>query len=145
MLLVFYVSDQCVHCVEQLFEVKKHAKAFEEKDTVLLAISADPPEKNASNNLAGLPFTILSDSPDHANAIRFHSYDEFEDMELHSTNFIDRKGRMRWARTGGDPFMNMKFLLGEIDRIEAIEKKGRLEPVGQAGAEPVEASSREGR
>ena len=37
---------------------------------------------------------------------------------------------MRWARTGGDPFMDMDFVLREIDRIEHIDEQGRLGPVG---------------
>ena len=57
--------------------------------------------------------------------------DEFEELELHSTNLIDRKGRLRWVRTGGDPFMNIGFVLGEIDRIEKIAAKKRLRPVGK--------------
>lgn len=60
------------------------------------------------------------------------SYDEFEDLELHSTNLIDRQGRLRWARTGGDPFTDMDFLLGEITRIEHLIEKGLLEPAGSA-------------
>ena len=61
---------------------------------------------------------LLSD-PDNSNAIAWKSYDEFEEIELHSTNFIDRDGRVRWARTGGEPFMDLDFLLEEIDRANA--------------------------
>lgn len=125
-LLVFYLSDQCVHCVEQLRAIEEKAAAFTKRDTVVLAISADPPERNRAGDLRALPFRLLSDGRDHANAIRFKSYDEFEKLELHSTLLIDRQGRLRWVRTGGDPFTNLDFLLGEIDRIETIEAQGRL-------------------
>jgi hypothetical protein len=37
-------------------------------------------------------------------------------MELHSTILIDREGRVRWKRTGGDPFMKVDYLLAEITR-----------------------------
>jgi peroxiredoxin/tetratricopeptide (TPR) repeat protein len=134
-LLIFYLSEQCVHCVEQLRKIQEVEESFAERDTVVLAISADPPERNAAGDLADLPFILLSDSADHSNAIRFRSYDEFEEIELHSTNFIDRKGRLRWARTGGDPFMDMDFLLNEIDRVEKIEEQGRLAPVGAVGGQ----------
>lgn len=126
-LLVFYLSDQCVHCVEQLQEVKAKAAEFDRRDTVVLAVSSDSPERNASSDLRDLPFLLLSDSEQHENAIRFRSYDEFEDLELHSTLLIDRKGRVRWGRTGGDPFMELDFILGEIDRIEELDRKGQLE------------------
>jgi peroxiredoxin len=125
-LLIFYLSEQCVHCVEQLYEVKEHIEELRKRDCEVLAISADPPERNAASDLSTLPMIFLSDSEDHANALRFHSYDEFEDLELHSTNLIDRHGRMRWARTGGDPFTDMEFLIGELGRIEALEERGRV-------------------
>lgn len=128
-LLIFYLSDQCVHCVEQLHAVEGKVAEFEKRNTVVLAISSDSPEKNSSNDVGSLPFAVLSDSEDHANAIRFKSYDEFEEMELHSTNLIDASGRLRWVRTGGDPFMDMQFLLDEIDRIAEIDERGRLQEV----------------
>ena len=133
-LLVYYLSEQCVHCVEQLREIEKRAADFAARDVVLLAISSDPPEQNAAGDLASLPFRLLSDDARHSNALRWLSYDEFEELELHSTNLVDRQGRLRWARTGGDPFMDMDFLLAEIDRIEAIDREGRLRPmIGKVG------------
>ena len=51
---------------------------------------------------------------------------------MHSTQLIDRAGRLRWVRSGGDPFMDIEFLLGELDRIEKIEAKGRLGTAGMA-------------
>lgn len=129
-LLVYYLSDQCVHCVEQLRLIEERAGDFADRDTVLLAISADPPERNAEGSLSDLPFRLLSDTADHANAIRWRSYDEFEELELHSTSLLDREGRLRWSRTGGEPFTDLDFLLEELDRIEALD----LEPIGMAGA-----------
>lgn len=114
-LLVFYLSDQCVHCVEQLAEINKNFDKFTALDTVVLAVSSDSPEKNRSNALASFKLTLVSDTH-HDNARRFASYDDFESMELHSTILIDRDGRVRWKRTGGDPFMKIGYLLGEIKR-----------------------------
>ena len=131
-LLIFYLSDQCVHCMEQLAAIGERSGEFDRRDTVLLAISADQPGKNAASGVSDLPFRILSDTADHQNAIRFKSFDEFEEIELHSTNLIDRQGRLRWVRTGGDPFMDVDFLLKEIDRMEEIERKQRLQPLGAA-------------
>lgn len=114
-LLVFYLTDTCVHCVEQLSLINSKAADFEAADTVLLAVSSDTPEKNKANQLASFKLTLLSDK-NHENARRFASYDDFEDMELHSTILIDREGRVRWKRTGGDPFMKVDYLLAEIAR-----------------------------
>ena len=62
---------------------------------------------------------LLSD--DHfVNARRFHSYDDFEDIELHSTILIDKKGRVYWARFGGDPFSDMTFLVKQVERMNEL-------------------------
>jgi peroxiredoxin len=67
-------------------------------------------------SFGGLPVRLLSD--DHfANAHSFHSYDDFEEMELHSTILIDKQGRVYWARTGGDPFSDMSFLVKQLETM----------------------------
>ena len=115
-LLVFYLSDQCVHCMEQLGAINTRIKEFGDANTVVLAVSAATPEVNKESvKLAPFKVTLLSDV-DHANARRFSSYDDFEDMELHSTILIDAKGQVRWKRTGGDPFGDVDYLLREIKR-----------------------------
>jgi hypothetical protein len=50
----------------------------------------------------------------------FHSYDDFEDIELHSTILIDKKGRVYWARFGGDPFSDMVFLVKQVERMNEL-------------------------
>ena len=120
-LLVFYLGDQCVHCVEQLHAIGERAKEFQKRDVALLAISSDTVADNADAlELGDMPVRLLSDS-NYENARRFHSYDDFEEMELHSTILIGDEGRIRWSRTGGDPFMDLDFLLGEIDRVNSDE------------------------
>lgn len=115
-LLVFYLSDQCVHCMEQLGAINTRIKEFGDANTVVLAVSAATPEVNKESvKLAPFKVTLLSDV-DHANARRFSSYDDFEDMELHSTILIDAKGQVRWKRTGGDLFGDVDYLLREIKR-----------------------------
>ena len=118
-LLIFYLSDQCVHCMEQLTKVTSKIADFDANDTVVLAVSAAKPAANkASGPLAAFKIALLSD-PDHSNARRFASFDDFEDIELHSTILIDRQGRVRWKRSGGDPFADVDFLLGELKRWSA--------------------------
>ncbi len=123
-LLVFYLNEACVHCVEQLVAINKRASEWDAENTVVLAVSSTPPEKNKESlKLGGLSIRLLSDT-DHANARRFTSYDDFEDMELHSTILIDTRGRVHWKHTGGDPFTDVDFLLKEVKRIN--------KPVGTA-------------
>jgi peroxiredoxin len=116
-ILVFYLSEECVHCVEQLVKINERNKDFKQENTVVLAVNSTTPEKiRESLKLGELGITLLADT-NHENARRFASYDDFEDMELHSTILIDGDGLIRWKRTGGDPFMNVDYLLREIARI----------------------------
>ena len=116
-LLIFYLNEACVHCVEQLGKINERLKDFSDKNTVVLGVSSATPEKNKESlKLGDFGITLLSDTA-HENARRFASYDDFEEMELHSTILIDGDGRIRWKRTGGDPFMNIDYLLREITRI----------------------------
>ena len=117
-LLIFYLGEQCPHCVDQLVAVKKSFSDFKASDVAVLAVSSDSAKTNAGFLKSGdIPYTLLSDV-DFESARRFGSYDDFEDLELHSTFLIDRDGRIRWSRIGGGPFMDVEFLLSEIDRID---------------------------
>ncbi|MCX5690329.1 MAG: redoxin domain-containing protein [Planctomycetota bacterium] len=87
------------------------------QNTVVLAVSSATPEKNKeSEKLGKLSMVLLSDQ-EHANARRFTSYDDFEDLELHSTILIDVNGRVHWKRTGGDPFTDVEFLMQSLKRM----------------------------
>jgi len=116
-LVVFYIGEECAHCVEQLDAIEKRIEDFTKRDVEVLAVSSDTPEQNQrSLGMGDMPILLLSDV-DGSNASRWKSWDDFEDIALHSTNFVDRDGNVRWARTGGDPFLDLDFLLAEIDRV----------------------------
>jgi peroxiredoxin len=109
--------------VEQQISLNARAADWESENAVVLAVSSATPEKNKSSDKLGkLAIRLLSDSG-HASARRFTSYDDFEEMELHSTILIDTKGRVHWKRTGGDPFTDMDFLLQSLKRMN-----GKTEP-----------------
>ena len=40
--------------------------------------------------------------------------------ELHSTLLIDSKGRVYWARLGGDPFSDTAFLTKQLERMNEM-------------------------
>jgi peroxiredoxin len=116
--LVFYLGTECAHCMKQLHDMGAKKGEWDALDTVVLAVSGAAPAKNAEKlkSLGDLPAQLLSD--DHfANAHRFHSYDDFEQIELHSTILIDKKGRVYWARNGGEPFGDMAFLTKQLERM----------------------------
>jgi len=126
-LLIFYLGQDCPHCVRQLHTIGEKKADWERLDTTVLAVSSATPEKNAAalKDLGALPIRLLSDNH-FANARRFHSYDDFEEMELHSTILIDKKGRVYWARVGGDPFSDTAFLMKQLERMnEAGREVGR--------------------
>jgi peroxiredoxin len=93
---------------------------FSSRNTEVLAISSDTPADNLNaTEIGDLQFRLLSDA-ELANAKRYRSYDDFEEIELHSTILIDGEGKVRWVRSGGDPFMDLDFLIGEIDRLPDV-------------------------
>lgn len=116
-LLIFYQGEQCLHCIEQLQLAQEHAAELGELGTRILAISKDDVERIAGYQ-DSYDFTLLSD-PEFAAARHFASYDDFEELELHSTLLIDREGRIHWKRIGGEPFTDFQFLLREAKRMAA--------------------------
>jgi peroxiredoxin/tetratricopeptide (TPR) repeat protein len=116
--LVFYLGAECPHCMRQLHAIGEKKDDWERLNTVVLAVSVATPASNAAGLKAfgDLPIRLLSDDR-FANAHRFHSYDDFEEMELHSTILIDKQGRVYWARNGGDPFSDMAFLVKQLERM----------------------------
>jgi peroxiredoxin len=116
-LLIFYLGGYCEHCLAQMREVIKRNKQLNDLDTTVLAVSADSADAIAltKRNLE-VPFPLLFD-PNFENAHRFKAYDDFEEMALHATILIDKRGRVHWSRTGGSPFNEFDFLVKEIERL----------------------------
>ena len=137
-LLIFYLGEECPHCLEQLKGVGKHKADFSRLNTEVLAISSDAPEENAdSGAVKDLGFRLLSDKA-FENARRFQSYDDFENLELHSTILIDAQGRVHWARNGGDPFSDFDFLIKEMTRLnQRRAPAGSRPPAATAAAPPT--------
>jgi peroxiredoxin len=126
-LLIFYLGEECPHCMRQLHAIGEKKADWQRLNTTVLAVSSTSPEKNAAalKDLGELPIRLLSDN-NYANAHRFHSYDDFEGMELHSTILIDKKGRVYWARVGGDPFSDTAFLMKQLGRMNDATRDGDL-------------------
>jgi peroxiredoxin/tetratricopeptide (TPR) repeat protein len=124
-ILVFYLGHGCPHCVRQLHDIAGKKSEWERLDTAVVALSSASPEKNAESlkTPGELPVRLLSDDR-HQNARRFLSYDDFEEMEIHSTILIDKKGRVHWARSGGEPFTDMAFVVRQLERMnEAVKAR----------------------
>ena len=120
-MLVYYLGSECAHCMEQLHKLGKMKDEWARLDTVLLAVSSQSSGGNAKalKDMGELPWRLLSDEG-HVNAQRWHSYDDFEEFELHSTILIDKKGRVYWGRFGGDPFGDGGFLVKQLERMNSL-------------------------
>ena len=85
------------------------------------------PEKNAkSQELSPLKVNLGSDTS-FENARRFKSYDDFEEMGIHSTILIDKDGRVHWAQHGGAPFSDFKFLSAQLQRMNQRHAAARAQ------------------
>ncbi|HEX3742306.1 MAG TPA: redoxin domain-containing protein [Bryobacteraceae bacterium] len=117
-MLVFYLGKECPHCMRQLHTIGEKKDEWNRLNTVVLAVSSATPQSNSEGlkEFGDLPIRLLSDNGDD-NAHRFHSYDDFEEMELHSTILIDKQGRVYWARNGGEPFSDVPFLVKQLERM----------------------------
>jgi peroxiredoxin len=116
-LLTFYLGAGCAHCVKQVKDLSEQADEWARLDTVVITVSQDDPEKNAkSQDSSPLKVTLASDT-NWENARRFKSYDDFEEMGIHSTILIDKDGRVHWAQHGGTPFDDYKFLVSQLQRM----------------------------
>jgi len=110
--------------MRQLHDIGGKKTDWERLNTVVLAVSSAPPAKNAAamKEFGDLPARVLSDNQ-FENARRFHSYDDFEDLELHSTILIDTKGRVYWAQMGGEPFSDTAFLIKQLERMNEFRSQ----------------------
>ncbi len=131
--LIFYLGDECVHCIEQLAVAEEHLEALTDLGAVVLAVSKDEVEEIAEQ-APDFGITLLSDSSFEA-ARRFRSYDDFEEIELHSTFLIDSKGRLHWSRIGGEPFTDFDFIEAELARMN------RSTGLTVGDPSPIEASA----
>jgi peroxiredoxin/tetratricopeptide (TPR) repeat protein len=116
--LVFYLGTGCAHCVQQIKDLSDRAGRWKAFDAEVLAVSGDSVASNAASQ-SSLQVRLLSDDS-FGNARVFKSYDDFEEMPIHSTILIDKDGRVHWARHGGAPFTDYEFLASQLQRMNAL-------------------------
>ncbi|MDF1838157.1 MAG: peroxiredoxin family protein [Planctomycetota bacterium] len=133
-LLIFYLGEECVHCIEQINLAEANLDEIEALNTVVLGVSKDTVKEIATQQ-ESLGVRLLSD-PEFTSAHRFQSYDDFEEIELHSTFLINRKGQVHWSRIGGEPFTNFEFLVAELEALERRESARSASVPSQVVREP---------
>ena len=133
--VVFFLGGGCSHCVEQLNAFAPLVGRFRAAGIDMVAISLDP--------LAGLPRTyrlsklpadvpVLSDH-DLKTFKAYRAFDDFENMPLHATYFIDGHGMVRWHDISYDPFTEGTFLLAEAKRLLSLPVPATAAPWRTAG------------
>lgn len=137
-LAIFYLGEECVHCIEQINLAEERLEEIEELNTVVLGISKDEVEEIFEQQ-ESLGVKLLSD-PDFVSAKRFHSFDDFEEIELHSTFIIDASGRVQWSRIGGDPFTDFDFIVAELERLDRRQSASFASSKSE-NSEPASGSS----
>jgi peroxiredoxin len=115
-ILVFHVGLTCTHCRSQLKSLAGARDRWTRLNAEVLAVGPDTLDALGQPSAKEFNLRLLSDDQ-FANARRFKSYDDFEEIPIHSTILIDGQGRVQWARHGGAPFTDLEFLAKQLERI----------------------------
>lgn len=129
-ILVFYLGTGCAHCVSQIKELSERSDKWKGLEADVLAVSADSVTANAASQ-GTLKVQLLADDQ-FRNARLFKSFDDFEEIPIHSTVLIDKTGRVHWARHGGGPFTDYDFLASQLERMNALAAKASPAPRSSA-------------
>ncbi|NRA95777.1 MAG: redoxin domain-containing protein [Planctomycetes bacterium] len=130
-LVVFYLGAACLHCVEQIHEIKPKTRAFKQAGIEIVTIGTDtvPDVKAFIQQLeetgdSPMPFPLLSD-PKGDTFKDWRCWDDFEDEALHGTFLIDAEGRILWRDISVEPFMETEFLLQECKRLLGFASRAK--------------------
>ena len=129
-ILVFYLGAGCAHCVSQIKDLSERSDKWKGLDADVVAVSSDTVASNAASQ-SSLKVRLLADDQ-FKNARLFKSFDDFEEMPIHSTMLIDKTGRVHWARHGGGPFTDYDFLAAQLERMNALAAKASSPPAQSA-------------
>ncbi len=123
--VVFYLGYGCSHCVAQLIGIEEDLHYFKELDVDVVAISSDTPEYTTERfaEYGRFTYPVLSD-PDNAIATAWDVYEpaagETDEVRLHGTFVIDRTGKVIWAETGSEPFLDNRTLLHVLAKSQGL-------------------------
>jgi alkyl hydroperoxide reductase subunit AhpC len=107
--------------MEQLVGLEKDYAEFTKRGLPVVAISPEPvaligrAQKYAKTK-GGFPFPMLA-SKDHRIFRAYRAWDDFEDFALHAVAIVDGQQRLRWLDVSYEPFMNLKFVAEEAERL----------------------------
>ncbi len=120
-IVIFYLGADCLHCIEQLAAFAPETKKFKEAGIEIVGVSTDD-MLNLKRSLesvkeeGGYAFPLVSNAGLSVFK-KYRCYDDFEKLTLHGTFLIDKDGLVRWQDISYEPFTEVKFLLGEAQRL----------------------------
>ena len=129
-IVVFYLGFGCLHCAEQIKALEPMTADFAAAGISLVAISTETADQlkkalvdraAAAGGECATKFPILVDPTMQAFRL-YRAFDDFEATPMHGTFLIDSAGLVRWQDIGAEPFMDVKFLLGESQRLLALSR-----------------------
>jgi len=118
--LVFYIGGSCAHCMEQLNAVEAAMSEFQKRNLPVVALSPEPmalvgKAHKYAKTKGGFPFPLLAADKEVFRSYR--AWDDFEDVSLHAMAVVDGQGRLRWLDVSYEPFMDVKFVAQEAERL----------------------------
>ena len=118
--VMFFLGHGCLHCAQQLQAFAKAKAEFDAAGLALIAISSDDAAglKQSVDNYKDGPLSIpLVADNSLATFKAYRCHDDFEQQPLHGVFLIDAAGLVRWQDISFEPFMDVKFLIGEAKRL----------------------------
>lgn len=119
--LIFVYSSTCDHCVDQLNEMRRAREKFKKAGLDVYVVAGQSSKSLAAwlQKQEDFPATFAAD-PEEERFRDIGAYDDFNDMPLHATIYVDPKGRVLWKDIGYEPFMDLEFFVAETLRLRRL-------------------------
>ena len=134
LVLIFYLGSGCPHCIEQLNAFGPLVPQFAAAGISVAAVSTetvDGLKQTFKKSKFASEFSLLSDHQLKAFKA-YRAFDDFENVPLHGTFFIDGDGLLRWHDISYEPFTDAKFVLDEATRLLSLPKPHAAAPMKTA-------------
>ena len=130
--VIFFLGYRCDHCLKQLDIFRLWEARIRAAGASLVAVSVDN-EERVARTWAGpdrtkeepYPFPILAD-PELGRFKEWGAWDGFGGRPVHGTFVTDAAGKVRWQRTGTEPFYDAGAVVALLEAL-------RVEKGGEAG------------
>jgi peroxiredoxin len=116
--LILVYSSTCSHCVEQLDALREAGDALAAADLEVCVVAGEPAASLSAWLTTQQVFPAkFSADPEHRLFHELGAYDDFNDMPLHATIYVDPTGRVLWKDIGYSPFTDIRYLVKETRRL----------------------------